>query len=94
MRGVVDDSFVNRFLDAIPEGAEYLLVETVASVAGTLSWFHHGAGESRVELRDDLECSRGKPVAVGLHPPWPGGSEDPLSAVVPDRDGVVRPGPY
>jgi hypothetical protein len=94
MRGVVDDQFISGCLDTIPDGAEYLLVETVASVAGSHSWFHHGAGESRVELRDDLEWSRGKPVAVGLHPPWPGDDEDPLSAVVPDSDGIARPGPY
>ncbi len=94
IRGIVDDAFVTRCLDAIPEGAEYLVVETMASIAGTMSWFSNGSGESHVELRDDLESSRGKPVAVGVHPPWPGDLEDPLSAVVPDGDGVVRRGPY
>jgi hypothetical protein len=94
IRGIVDDALLNRCVEAIPAGAEYLLVETTASVAGSLTWFHHGTGESHAELREDLESSRGKPVAVGVHPVWPGSATDTLHGVVPDTDGVVRRGPY
>ena len=94
IRGVVDDAFVTRCLGTIRDGAEYLLLETVVTVAGKLSWFRHGGGESHAELRDDLAESRGKPVAVGLYHPWPGTPSDSVHAVVPDPDGVVRPGPY
>jgi hypothetical protein len=94
IRGVVDDAFVTLCLDTIPDGAEYLLLETVVTVAGKRSWFRHGSGESHAELRDDLAESRGRPVAVGLYHPWPGTPSDSVHAVVPDPDGAVRPGPY
>ena len=73
MRGVVDDPFISGCLDAIPERADADIPRGNGRRRGriALSWFHYGAGESRVELRDDLEWSRGKPVAVGLHRPGP-----------------------
>jgi hypothetical protein len=92
LRGTVDDSFVAKCLSSIPDGTEYLVVETVRRVDGQMSWFHHGAGELHVELRDDLEQSRGVPVAAGLYPPWLEDTDDVISAVVPDEHGVVSPG--
>ena len=94
LRGVVDDSFIAKCLSGIPDGSEYLVVETVRRVAGKHSWFHHGAGESHIELRDDLEQSRGVPVAAGLYPPWLEDTDDVISAAVPDEHGVVGPGIY
>ncbi len=94
LRGVVDDDFIARWLSTIPNGVEYLLVETIRRVAGRHSWFHHAAGESHAELRDDLAHSRGVPVAVGFYPPWLEDTDDVISAVVPDEHGVVSPGIY
>ena len=86
LRGVVDEEFIARCLEAIPDDAEYLVVETVRQVHGERSWFHDYAGISHVELRDDLEESRGVPVAVGLYPKWNEESGDVVFAVVPDAE--------
>ena len=94
LRGVVDDEFISRCLSSIPEGSEYLVVETVRRVYGRRSWFHHDAGVSHAELRDDLEECRGTPAAAGLYPAWLEDTEDVISAVVPDEHGVVRSGIY
>jgi hypothetical protein len=94
IRGVVDDSFIAKCLSNIPDGSEYLVVETVRRIAGRHSWFHHGAGESHIELRDELEQSRGVLVAAGPYPPWIEDSDDVVSAVVADEHGVVSPGVY
>ena len=94
LRGVVDDGFIAKCVSDIPDGSEYLVVETVRRVYGKHSWFHHGAGESHRELHDDLEQSRGIPVAVGLYPPWLEDTDDVISAAVPDEHGVVSPGIY
>jgi hypothetical protein len=41
-------------------------------------------------LCEALEDSRGIPVAVGLYPPWLGDTDDVVSAIVPDENGIVR----
>lgn len=94
IRGVVNDEFISKCLRDIPNGSEYLVVETVKRIYGSKSWFHNGAGTSHAELRDELEESRGKPVAVGLHPDWLEDNENVISAVMPDEDGVARTGIY
>jgi hypothetical protein len=94
LRGVVDDEFIAKCLVDVPDGAEYVMVETVLTVAGKMSWFHYGSGVSHAELIDDLNNSRGVPVAVGLYPPRLEESDEIMHAVVPDSDGVVRAGPY
>ena len=96
LRGVVDDSFIESCLHTIPDGSEFLLVETVQRVYGSASWFHDIDGKTHAELREALEDSRGNAVAVGLHPPWPWLDDDPdlVSGYVPDEDGVARPGTY
>jgi hypothetical protein len=94
LRGVVDDKFIASCLSSISDGSEYLMVETVRRVYGRASWFHHLAGVSHTELRDDLEWSRGVLVAAGLYPPWLEDTDDVVSAIVPDEHGVVIPGIY
>jgi len=94
LRGVVDDEFVAKCLSSIPDGSEYLMVETVRTVAGRMSWFHYGSDVTHAGLRDDLEESRGVSVAVGLYPPALAETDDVIHAVIPDEDGVVRAGPY
>lgn len=93
-RGVVDDNFIASCLNNIPDGSEYLVVESVRRVYGRMSWFHHASGESHAELRGDLEDSRSASVAVGLYPPWLQDTNDVMSAVVPDERGVVTGGVY
>jgi hypothetical protein len=92
LRGVVDDELIDRCLSSIPNGSEFLIVETSRSTAGSASWFHDAAGESHDELREALEDSRGRPVAVGAYPQDDG--PDVISAYVPNRDGTVRRGVY
>ena len=94
LRGVVDDGFITRCTSSIPDGAEYLLVETVRTVAGSMSWFHNRSDESHAMLRDDLEDCRGKPVAFGLYPPCLEEREDVIHAFTPDAEGVVIAGSY
>ena len=59
-----------------------------------MSWFHHDAGVSHAELRDDLEGCRGAPVAAGLYPPWLEDNSDVISAIVPSQHGEVKEGIY
>lgn len=94
IRGVVDDEFISKCLASLPDGSEYLVVHTEKWTHGSRSWFHHDAGASHAELRDDLEESRGASVAAGPHPEWLEDNENVISAVVPDEDGVVRCGVY
>ncbi|MGC1649722.1 MAG: hypothetical protein WA741_28185 [Candidatus Sulfotelmatobacter sp.] len=73
---------------------EFLVVETVRTTAGRASWFHDEAGESHNELREALEDSRGRHVAVGEYPKWLEDGPDVISGYIPDRDGIVRSGAY
>jgi len=90
IRGVVDDELISKCVKSIPDDAEYLVVETVRRVHGRRSWFHDYAGISKSELRDDLEESRGVPVAVGLYPTWLDDSENVVSAIVPDEHRAAK----
>jgi hypothetical protein len=94
LRGVVDDELIGKCLSRIPDGSEFLLVETVRRTAGPASWFHDAAGESRDELREALQDSYGAGVAVGEYPKWRDESPDVVSAYVPHSDGAVRRGIY
>jgi hypothetical protein len=93
LRGVVDDEFIARSLQSIPDDAEYLVVELQLRVYGKQSWFHHESGISHRELRQTLEDSRGIPVAAGVLPPWHDTTET-FDAYIPDSDGQVRPAAY
>jgi len=94
LRGVVDDGFIETCVRDIPDGSEFLLVETTRRVYGRASWFHDADGTTHAELCEALEDSRGNAVAVGLYPPWLEEGLDVVSSYVPDEDGVVRPGAY
>jgi hypothetical protein len=92
--GVVDEALIASCLSCIPDGSEFLVVETERRACGEMSWFHHDAGETHAELRDALENSRGASVAVGPYPPWIRDTGDVVSAVMPDDNGLVRVGVY
>lgn len=94
LRGIVDDNFISRCLSFVPDGPEYLVVETVRRIYGSKSWFHDRSGVSHAELQKDLEGCRGAPVAVGLYPDWFEDNADVISAFVPDEHGVVKLGVY
>jgi hypothetical protein len=94
LRGVVDDEFIAKCLEAIPETKEYLVVETVRRTAGKYSWFHDDEGISHAQLREALEECRGATVAAGICPNYIDDSEDVISAIIPDDDGIVRPAAY
>lgn len=94
LRGIVDDNFIERCMSSVTGGDEYLIVETIITVAGKVSWFHNLSGDVKASLRDDLETSRGTPVAFGLYPPCLEERDDVIHAFTPDADGIVKPGPY
>jgi hypothetical protein len=94
LRGVVDEDFVASCLIGVPDSLEFLVLETARRAYGEKSWFHWMAGETHAELREALEGSRGAPVAVGPYPPWIADSDDVISAIVPDENGIVRVGVY
>jgi hypothetical protein len=95
LRGLVDECFIASCLSVIPDGSELLVLEMTRRAYGDKSWVHWEAGESHAELREALEHSRGTPVAVGPYPPfWLEDSDDVVSAIVPDANGIVRIGIY
>jgi len=94
IRGLVDESFITRCLNNIPEGEEFLVVDLDLRIYGRASWFHHGVGDSHEELREELEDLRGHTVAAGLYPPWLEDTDEVISAVVPDEHGSVSGGVY
>ena len=94
LRGVVDECFIASCLSRIPDGSEFLVLETTRRAYGEMSWLHNEAGESHAELREALEESRGTPVAVGPYPSRLEDSDDVASAIVPDENGIVRIGVY
>jgi len=93
-RGVVDENFITACLSGISDGLEFLVAETVPRKAGRALWFHHGAGESHAELREELEGLQGHTVAVGLYPAWLEDTDDVISAIMPDEGGAVTIGVY
>jgi hypothetical protein len=93
LRGVVDDSFIAQCVNAVPDGTEFLLLDTKARTGSGHSWFYHVAGESHIELREALEELRGIYVAAGRYPQLCAGP-DVISGIVPDKNGAVRVGVY
>lgn len=94
MRGRVDADFISNCLSLIPEGSEFLVLETDPRMA-TQQWqYHHEAGESHDELRQVLDGLMGRLVAVGEYPQWLSDSPDLISAYVPHQDGSVKAGVY
>lgn len=94
IRGTIDDEFIARTVNHVPDGAEYLVLELVKRVYGKASWFPHRAGESHAELRAHLEDCRGLMVSAGLYPPWLYDTDEVISAIAPDANGAVRDGAY
>jgi len=94
LRGIVDDEFMGKCLNSVPDGSEYAVVEMVPTRMGQYSSFNFSAGVSHDELRESLESSRGKAVAVGEYPPWQEDSPEVISGYVPTEDGKVRRGVY
>jgi hypothetical protein len=95
LRGLVDEGFIASCLSVIRDGSEFLVLEMTRRAYGEKSWVHWEAGESHAELREALEHSRGTPVAVGPYPRfWLDDSDDIVSAIVPDANGLVRIGIY
>jgi hypothetical protein len=94
LRGIVDDEFVSGCLKSRPNGSEFLLLESRHRNDGKPARPRWAAGETHAELREVLEEARGRAVAVEFYPPWLSDSSKVISAVVPDRDGVVRVGVY
>jgi hypothetical protein len=92
LREVVDDRFIASCLGCIPDRAEFIVLETARRAYGRKSWFHSAGGETHRELREALEDSRGVLVAVGPYPPWLEDTDDVVSAIVPDENGIARVG--
>jgi hypothetical protein len=81
---------LERWLRSLPE----ILVLICYSAAAGSKDFNWVGGETHAELREALEDSRGVPVAVGPYPPWLVDTDDVVSAIVPDENGIVRCGVY
>jgi hypothetical protein len=99
LRGRVDDALIIAALGRIPDGSEYLIVCLEKTVERypphyRREYYEETAGETHEELREGLEGFRGRPVGVGLFPPWPGDSQETIEGFVPDEKGEVRPGAY
>jgi hypothetical protein len=94
VRGIADEGLIASCLSCIPDGSEFLVLETVRRGCGEISCFHWEAGETHAELRDAPEISLGVPVAVGLYPPWLENTNEVASAIMPDENGSVRIGVY
>jgi hypothetical protein len=90
LRGMVDDNFIAQCLSFIPDGTEFLLLETGTEAKGS----DHVAGESHSELRGALESLQGCHVFVGKYPPCWDESPALISGYVPDKHGVVKIGAY
>ncbi len=95
IRGVTDDSLVDRAKAAIPDGSDWTVVRTSLITMGSQSWFHHVDDNSHAKLENELrnDFCWGHPVAIGIEPDW----RDPkiaLSALKPHEDGRIEPGIY
>jgi hypothetical protein len=92
IRGVVDEALITTSLNSIPDGTEYLLVETVLTAAGKGRWYHQDSGTTHVELKATLASSLGKAVMLGVYPPWLHDGPSVVSGYVPDAKGHIQPG--
>jgi hypothetical protein len=94
LRGLVGNDFINQCLSAIPNGAEFLVLEIGGRNADRGRRAAAMAGETHTELREALEELRGLFVAAGLHPAWWNDTDDNSEAFVPDENGVLTRGIY
>ena len=94
LRGTVTDDFINVALASIPEGTEFLIVETALTTYGAHSWYRNAAGTTHSELREELESCMERPVILGPYPPWLEDGPDVISGYVPVATGLIKPGAY
>ena len=94
LRGRIDDEFIARAIEAIPDGVEYLVAGLEQIVCEPAEWLMHRAGETHAELRKDLEEMRGELASFGPYPPWLHDNDTVISAVIPNPDGTVTTGAY
>ena len=94
IRGVVDNDFIAQCLNQIPEGSEYLVLDSERTVRDQYSHFYWTAGETHAELREELLDLRNRRIAVGMYPPWLYDNEEVISGVMPDENGETMTGAY
>ena len=97
LRGTVDESFITRALETIPDGDEWLIVSQTPLNHGVASRYPHAKGETHEDLESDLreDTFFGQPVCAGVVPPWWLDDSDVItSAFVPDADGSITPAAY
>lgn len=95
IRGTVNDEFIQRAKETIPDGTDWAVVRTTQITMGSQSWYHDFEGSSHKELENELrdDFCWGNPVAVGVEPDWHN-STVVLSAVKPFGDGRIELGIY
>src|SRR5436309_543994 len=69
VRGAANPELASVALARIPDGEEWLAVTLRPTVLGKWSWFHHAAGETHAELREELDSHYGELTAIGPYPP-------------------------
>ena len=94
LRGTVDEAFIEQAKSSYIADTEYLIAGLDRIYCGAANWIDFSAGESVVELEEDLRDRLGARVAVGAYPPWLHDNDEVISAVVPHPDGSVERGVY
>ena len=94
LRGIVDQVFIARALEQIPDKTDWLLTGLERVVYGKSSWYRNDSGRPLAELEAELPDYMGERIALGVCPPWAehGGKE--VSAIIPNEDGTVTVGVY
>lgn len=88
LRGVVNESFIERAVCMIPEGHEYLLVTTETQPGSRISRFGD-IGASHADLRESLAELMAAEVALGDCPNFCGPDGDGLISAA--KDGIDGP---
>lgn len=91
LRGIVDESFIEKALGEIRDDLEYLALRIDNEEH---PWSFWTAGEGRNALEATLQDWRGHRIAIGPYPTWLEGNRDVLSGIVPSADGMLQRGVY
>jgi len=94
LRGIVTGNFIEAAVAHIPDGVEFLIVESALTTYGKHSWYRNASGTTHSELREELESCFDRPVIFGPYPPWLEDGPGVISGYVPDATGVIKPGAY
>lgn len=96
LRGRIDDTFISRAQELVPDGDEWLIVGLEEAREDSLAWFRDYDGYSHEELQAELREAEwwGELAAFGAYPPWHKDSELVVSAVVPNPDDSVFAAAY